>query len=548
MGTSVGRAGSSRWGRLGLAALLFAAFAFIVATEATSSASAKGSKGGQMIVADAQAPTSFDPDGPASNLIANLDAIENTYAGLVAIGTKPNPLKHGGGGQFIDPTKFVPALATSWKRSGDTWTFHLRKGVKAANGDPFTAADVVYAYKRSLALKATGAFLWTVFIKAKSVTAKGAHTVQITTNGPAPMLMDTLALAGQVYPIDAKAATAHQTAKDPNASTWLTSHSAGFGPFTLTSFSAGQSAVFTANRHFYGTEPTKSVKMISVPDAATRYSSLQSGAVDVALNLTPQQVTKAQHSSKLHVYSFQGNSNASVYLNLDVPELQSPLVRQALWYATPSQQIIKSVYAGHGFLFKSLVPPDVPGYTDKYYTYEYNLAKAKALLSQAGEGSGFSTTLYYATNDAPLGSIAQILQASWSQIGVNLTLQAEPQATLVTQSFGQKNLPAYLLDTASQIFPIGTEFGALYSSAGFSNTTHYVNAAFDKAFNASNLTWSGKKIVSLTDTMQKATESDPIYVPVAGLYTNIVTSSKIKNWVWDPSQAQHWAPAVTPGG
>jgi len=188
-------------GRLGAAASLLAALVFVCVVTAASSASPRAHiAAAQLVVADAQAPTSFDPDGPASNLIANLDGVENTYAPLLSLGTKPNPYKAGGGGQFINGSKFVPGLATSWKRSGNTWTFKLRRGVKAANGDRFTAADVVYSYERSLALKATGGFLWLVFIKAKSVTAKDPYTLQIQTTGPAPMLLDTLALASQVWP------------------------------------------------------------------------------------------------------------------------------------------------------------------------------------------------------------------------------------------------------------------------------------------------------------------------------------------------------------
>jgi len=547
MDPSIHASPATRRSRVAIAAALLAALALVCWSTAGSSR-ASAASGGQLVVGDAQAPTSFDPDGPASNLIANLDGVENTYAPLVSLATVPNPYRKGGGGQFINPNKFSPELATKWKRTGDVWTFTLRSGVKAANGDPFTAADVVYSYQRALALKATGAFLWAVFIKAKSVTAKGPHTLVIKTSGPAPMLLDTLALASQVWPIDARAVQAHKTTSDPNSATWLTSHTAGFGPFSLGTFTSGQSATFTANPHYFGGKVAKSVKMIAIPDSAERFSSLQQGAIDVALNLTPQQVSQADAAKKLHVFSFQGNSNTSVYLNLDVPQLQNALVRQAMWYATPSQQIIKSVYAGHAFLFKSEMPPDVPGYTSKYYTYKYNIAKAKALMAQAGLANGFSTTMYYATNDPPLASVATILQAAWQQIGINVTLQAEPQPTLVAQSFGQKNLPVYLLDTASQIFPIGTEFGALYSSTGFSNTTHYVNSAFDTAFTDSNSTWSTKKILADTVAMQQATMSSPIYIPVAGLTTNIVTSSAIKNWVWDPSQAQRFLPAVTAGG
>ena len=511
------------------------------ASSGTQTAAKGASSGGTVIVGDASVATSLDPDGPASNLIANLDAVENTYAPLVTMGTVPNP--GSGGGQFIDASKIEPGLASSWTVHGNTWVFTLRQGVKAANGDPFTANDVVYTYKRSLALKATGAFLWAVFLKAASVKALDPYHLQIVTTGPAPMLLQTLALSSQVWPIDATAAKAHATKSDPWASQWLAKNSAGFGPFTLSSYSPPQSYVLSPNANYVGGAPAKSVKVLAIPDSSQRFSALQQGSIDVALNLTPQQVNQAS-SGGLHLFSFPGNSNTSVYPNLDVPQLKNPLVRQAMWYATPSQQIISSVYQGHAFLMKSPMPAYIPGYTGQFYSYNYNIAKAKALMAQAGESKGFSTQLLYATNDATLAAVATILQASWAKIGIHVSLQPEPQSTLVTRSFGQKDIPVYLIDTASQILPIGTELGALYSATGFSNTTHYVNAAFNQAFAQSNATLSQSKINAATVAMQKAAMSDPIFIPVVGLDHSVVTDSKVSNWSWDPSQAEHFAPAV----
>ena len=490
--------------------------------------------------------TSLDPDGPSSNVIGNLDAIENAYAPLVTMGTTPNPTSRGGG-QFIDPAKFLPGLATSWTTHGDTWTFNLRHDAKAPNGDPFTAADVVYTYKRNIALKATGAFLWSVFVKAKTVKALSPYKLQIVTTGPAPMLLDTLALAAAIWPVDAKLAKAHATAKDPSASKWLLSNAAGFGPFSISSFSTPQSVSFAPNPNYFGTKPTRGVKMIAIPDSSQRFSSLQQGAIDVALNLTPQQINQAS-SAHLHVFSFHGNSNASVYLNFDVAQLKNPLVRQALWYATPSQQIISNVYLGHAFQMKSVLPAYIPGYDGSLFHYSYDIAKAKQLMAQAGLSKGFSTQLYYATNDATLASVATALQSSWAQMGVHVTLMPQPQATLVTRSFGQKNIPIYLLDTASQILPIGTELGALYNKTGFSNSTNYVDAQFDRAFAASNATLDTAAIQAATKTMQQRALANPIFIPVAGLDSTVVADSKVTNWSWDPSQAQHWAPAVTSGG
>lgn len=511
------------------------------ATPSSGGGSSAGS-GGTLVVGDTTLATSLDPDGPASNLIANLDAIENTYAPLVTMGTKPNP--GTGGGEFINPTSIQPGLASSWTVHGNTWVFTLRKGITAANGDPFTAADVVYTYKRSLALKATGAFLWSVFLKAKSVTAPDPYHLQIVTTGPAPMLLDTLALAGQIWPLDAKAAKAHATKKDPWASAWLAKHSDGFGPFQLSNYNPPQSYVLTPNSKYYAGAPSKSVKVLAIADSAQRFSALQQGSIDVALNLTPQQVTQAS-STGLHVFSFPGNSNTSVYLNSDVPQLRNPLVRQAMWYATPSEQIIQSVYQGHAFLMKSAMPAYIPGYTGKYYTQSYNLAKAKELLAKAGEAKGFSTQMLYATNDPTLASVATILQQSWAKIGIHVSLSPEPQATLVTRSFGQKNIPVYLIDTASQIMPIGTEFGALYNKTGFANSSNYDDPTFNNAFAASNSTLNTAKIKAATDTMQKAATENPVFIPVVGLDHLVVTDSKVSNWSWDPSQAEHFVTAVT---
>jgi peptide/nickel transport system substrate-binding protein len=496
-------------------------------TSSSSAAATSGSsKAGKIVLADSSAPNSLDPDGPASSVKQNLIAVNNTYDNLVTYVSKPNPTSLGGGDTIDASGPVAPALATSWKVTAHTAVFNLRKGVKSQYGNTLTSADVVWSYNRAVADKATGAFIYSVDGNITGVKALGKYKVEYTLKSTAPLLMYALTSHySTIY--DATEVKKHVTAKDPQAKTWLSSHTAGFGAYDVSSYTSGQSVDFVPNKNYYRGAPKISVDFISIPSDSNRFASLQKGSVNIALDLTPEENAQVKSDSSLHVYAIKGNSQTTMFPNFDVPQLKNPLVRQALQYATPQDQIVSQIYKGFGFPLQSVATAGTQGYTTQYWHYTYDIAKAKALMKQAGYASGFSTKLYYPSDDSTLTSLAPILQSSYQQIGIKVTLVPESSSTLITQAFGSKNLPMYLTDQASSVLPSIANIAALYQTGGFANINNYSVPAFDAAAKTTLSTTDSAKVIAAAHAMQKVTAQDPVYVSVAGLEDVAATSSDI---------------------
>jgi peptide/nickel transport system substrate-binding protein len=507
------------------------------ATPAASSDAAKGAaKKGRLVVADAAAVTSLDPDGPSASAVDNLIAINNTYDNLVTYKHTANPADLGGG-ETLDAEGVAPALATSWTQTDDGATLTLRKGVMSQYGNELTAQDVVWSYERSAGLKATGAFVYNVDGGVTGVKAVSKYEVKYTTKGPAPMLLISL---GQPYTkiYDATEVKKHVSGSDKWAAKWLATHAAGFGPYTAGTFTSGRSLELEPSKTYWGGAPENAISLMAIPDAANRLNALKKGDVNVALGLAPRQLQEVGSDDALHLYRVRGNSLVTLFPNSKVPQLKNVKVRQALQYATPQDQIVKQVYLGFGFPIKSVATSYSPGYTDKYWPYTYDIAKAKDLMKQAGYAAGFSTEVDYPAESNTMAALAPILQSSYAQIGIKVTLKPVPNSTLITRVFGKKDVPMFLTDAATSVIPDMGNVAALYTTGGFANVDNYSNAQFDAAAKTALSTNDEAKRMAAFDAMQKITAADSPFVAVSGLESVVATSANITGYRWYPDQSQ----------
>lgn len=506
------------------------------ASSATSTGSGAAAAGGTLVVADATSPSSLDPDGPSSTVTSNLTAVANTYDPLVDFKPAPNPASLGGG-QFIDTSGVAAKLATSWRSTNTSWTFNLRRGVRNAYGHEFTSADVVWTYQRSMGLRSTGAFILSLLSRVTGVKALGKYEVRYTTSGPSPMMLWTLTTS-YLRPIDSVEAKQHITAKDPWASSWLSRNTAGFGAYDVSAYSPGQSMTLAPAPTYWGDPAKSTIKMIAVSDSSSRFSSLEKGDVNVALTLTPQQLKQAASSKDVHLFRFRGNSQVTIFPDIKLPFFRSAQVRQALQYATPSDDIIRSVYLGFGFPLRSIAPSYVYGYTDKDWPYSYATDRAKQLMRAAGYANGFSTDLYYSSDAPNLAPLATLLQSAYAQIGIKLRLVPQPTTTLVTRAFSRKDIPMYMTDTSSVALPDISDAGALWSTGGFGNVNNYSNPAFDQAYRQSFASLDNSARLPALQALQMQGAINPIAVQVNGLESVAATNPNVVGYQWDPSQAQ----------
>src|SRR5262249_28212725 len=225
----------------------------------------------------------------------------------------------------VSLSKPVPWLATSWKSNpaGTVWTFNLRKGVKFSNGDPLTAADVVFSLLRVKNVNTAPAFIAASF---KSVKAVGDDTVVITTKEPNPAVPYLVAYKSTGV-VDSKVAKqngatdAADASKTDKAEKWFNSNSIGSGPYTFQTFSSTDQTVLEANPNFWGTKPAYDQIVFRNVKPAIAVLDVKSGQAQMALGLTPNQADSIGGSVK----GYKGPSTTRFYLQADAQPHASSL-------------------------------------------------------------------------------------------------------------------------------------------------------------------------------------------------------------------------------
>ncbi len=388
---------------------------------ADSAAGGAAAPGGTLTIGSDVAPPSIDP---TSNAAAAIDEVfdYNVYQHLVQLA--PN-------GQI------VPALATKYAWSADrkTITFTLRPGVQFSNGDPLTAADVVYSLNRVTAKGSKYPYA-SLMGTLTAVKATSPTTVSVSLAQPNQEWLYQLAAYSNGVVLDAKAASAIATAP------------VGTGPYAYKSQVSNYSVTLAANPGYWGTKPgygTVVFRYFTDPNAEN--SALSSGQIQVIDNLSnPSDAAQFQGNSAYSIVHGPTNGKIQLTLNNGTGPLKNAGVRQAIAYAIDKQAILKTVGGGFGTVIGSDTVPGDPWYSASYaQTYTYNPAKAKQLLAQAGYGSGLSLTLTlppygYATQSGPL------IQAYLKKVGVNVTIKDIQWPLWLSQVFTGKNFDMTIID------------------------------------------------------------------------------------------------------
>lgn len=545
----------------------------IAATSVTALAACSGSTGGgtgtaasskTLVVLTPTVASGLDPDGTNSSDPATIETLDNDYARLVNFGTQPV----SGGAAAPDYTKLEPGLATSWQQTGPlTWVFHLRSGVKSCAGNPLTAQDVVYSYQRAMSVSDAVPVTWFVGNVAgilpatpelpnataadKSlngeVKAINSSTVQFTLQHQSALFPGILTNAFSMV-FDAKAMQAHTSSADPFAHKWSQDNAAGFGAYCVSSYKPGISITYTANPGYYQQPTYKKVVVQAVPSDANRLTSLESGSAQIVTGLTPSELKSASSSPNSKVISYYGQNTLMMQLNFDYAPFSlktNALIRQAIAYAMPYDNIISKVYFGSAKRSYSPFPAGNIGYA-KTVSYSTDVAKAKSLLAQAGfpGGKGLSQyaknlDLYYPVEDsAILQPAALMIQGALAQIGINITLTPITQATLYPRLEIQHNVPMVLDDHQVPIYPdagYGTQLDFVPAAVGgVNNNTNFDNATVNKLLVQSLTMPDNAQRAQVTANIQQILMTDLPWVPIAVTEENIGVAKGVTSWVGQP--------------
>ncbi len=211
-----------------------------------------------------------------------------------------------------------------------------------------------------------------------------------------------------------------------------------------------------------------------VPASATRLQLLNGGAVDIAQNLAPTEMKSLAGAPNATVTSMKASQMLWIELNTAFKPLDNAKVRQALNYAMPKDDVVATILQGFGKKMTTFMPDFYPGATAEFYDYDFDIAKAKALLAEAGFADGFSTVLAYNAGDPIEEPIAIMYQTALKQIGVTVELKKLPAGTFFDSLTKRSEPMTFNLDAPFTPDP-GFSLNLYFDSDSFLDFSNYKN-------------------------------------------------------------------------
>ena len=482
----------------------------------TGSASSGGAavSGGTLTMGIASTPDTLDPG--ATGLALTLLISMAMFDPLVWW------LPDGSGG-----SKFVPGLAESYTVSPDAsvYTFKLKKGVTFHDGTKFDAHAVKATYdhvvdpatKSKSGLGALGPY--------KETKVLDDYTAQIVFSEPNASFLHQQA-AGN-FGIASPAALAKYGA------TGFGNHPVGTGPFMFSSYAPGSQLTLTKNPAYtwgpdaLSTKPPLLDKLIFriVTDDSGRYNALQSGQLQIAMNLPPNDISTAQKSGRYRQLTVQSiGTPLGMPINVTKPPTDDPLVRQAIMYAVDQKTLVNSVLFGVDTPAHTVLTPITPGYSAQSGAlYSYDPDKANALLDQAGWKMGAGGVRSKGGKKLALDIIlwadggmelpTQFVVSELNKVGFTASTTVQPFATAqASYNSGVHNLGAFgYFGTDPYLLNIWVNADAIKS--GF-NWSHYDNPAIDSLIAKANKTADDSARNALYEQVSTTLMKDAIYLPL----------------------------------
>lgn len=344
----------------------------------------------------------------------------------------------------------APVLATEWSHVSDlVWEFKLRQGVTFSNGNAFNADDVVFSFERA---KKGGVKSYLSDID--TIEKVDDFTVRFTTKKINPILPNQIVNWFIMDKEWAEANGAVEPGKPDNSTeTFANRNAMGTGSYVIAARDPGVKTEFDANPKWWNkiSGNVDKATFFVIPNPATRVAALMSGEVDMIDGVPPQDSQRIEAADGLHIAARA--DLRTVYLQPDVSRdtlvygkaegnpFKDKRVREAMSLAIDTGAIQKRIMRGFSTPVGLPVANEVEGSTPELNAPQKpDLAKAKALMAEAGFDKGFDVTLD-CTNDRFMNDEATCLAiASFlAQIDIRVT----PRAETTSRWAKQVNPPGY---------------------------------------------------------------------------------------------------------
>lgn len=398
----------------------------------------------------------------------------------------------------------IPGVARRWTLdpTRTIYRFELRPDARWSNGDPLTAADFVYAFRRAVAPKTGAPFASTMFaiqnaeaiatgritdLEQLGAVAQGAHELTIRLERPTPYFLGQMALL-TAYPL-------HRASMQQRGEQWLAPGSLiSNGPYVLAQWRVQSHVLLTRNPRFrdVANVPVERVYFIPTESDATEFRQYRAGQLDITSSIPADSLALARREMVREVLVTPIFGTAYLVCNLDRPALRDVAVRRALSMVIDRDIIAEKVDRGSQLAAASFVPPTGSTYRPARMQWlslspAQRVAEARSLLERAGYGPGnpLQIEILYRTDENVRRRLVAI-SAMWRQLGVRTRLRNEEWKVYLS-SRRQRD---YDITVGSWVGEYDDPYAflqTLHSAAGpHINYANYSNARYDALVERAN--------------------------------------------------------------
>ncbi|MEW5287925.1 glutathione ABC transporter substrate-binding protein GsiB [Erwinia papayae] len=416
---------------------------------------------------------------------------------------------------FDKDMKVTNVLAEGYDVSKDglTWTIKLKSGVKFQDGSDFNAEAVKVNLDRA-SNPDNHLKRYNLFKSIATTEVVDPSTVKITLKQPFSAFINTLAspAAAMISPTALK-----KYGKE------IGFHPVGTGPYVLDTWNQTD---FVKVKKFDGYWKKGYPKLDTltwrpVVDNNTRAAMLQTGEANLAFPVPYEQAGLLAKNSKLALDVSPSIMQRYLSINVTQKPFDNVKVREALNYAINRQALVKVAFAGYATPATGVVPQAIQ-YSQSYPAAEYNPAKARQLLKEAGFPNGFTTTLWSSHNHSTAQKVLQFTQQQLAQVGIKATVTAMDagQRSAEVEGKGQKESGVRLFytgwsaSTGEANWALTPLFATQSWPPTIFNTAFYSNPQVDNDLaDALKTTDSAKKAALYKDAQDKIWQDKP-WVPL----------------------------------
>jgi peptide/nickel transport system substrate-binding protein len=505
------------------------------------SGSSSGSSGGseRLVVGIPALPITFDANfAPGQQ---SVESIVNLYDPLMCWKSGEDPEGFQAAEVAAAEKGVEPCLLSKIQVSdgGKTYTLHVKPGVKNAEGEELNAEDLKYTFDREFGTEAVGEYIMGVadVPSEKSITVIDPMTVQIKIPSPNPLFLRLLTIHTS-NPFDKKIAEEHATSSDPWSSKWLAKNSAGFGAYTVKAFTSTE-VIFAANPNYWNGAPGYSEIVYKlIPESSQRLALLQSGEIDVAEGLSALQLESLEGDEKFQTVATVKNEFVYAAINQDKEPLDDVKVRQALQYATPSEQIAEAVYKGKAEPTKNLLPANYPKYDGSLSPYKFDPEKAKELLKEAGV-ENLKLTITVNSDIQEHSDMAVLMKNGFAEAGIDLEIEKKPTAAyLAAAENGETEL--WLQQSYSVVEDVAYQYANYVAGYGTLSHDNYEEPKFEALIAKALSTPEGPARDTLIEEMQKIEVEQAPQLSIVTVPTIYGIAASVSGYTWYPTNQIRW--------